>query len=247
MLKKRILICDDQQRFIDAFKKSHNDNYFTEEENDIRRLLNRIEGNEPDLILLDLFPPKDDSKDFKVRLDKAEKQLEKLDVQIRETKLAVDRAWEPLGIKILHKIREKYKDMPVVIFSQTGPILLDDEQIQSVIVNDSYFMLKKEHNMRNMSVELNSIMENKSFVQCLKAETEGYKLKAENFEKSIKVHKRSLIISWIAIPVISIIIFFLLYKTNYMTLKEITIGTISSILASVIIGATIYFSKGMSK
>jgi CheY-like chemotaxis protein len=168
MPRKRILICDDQQKFIDAFKDAHKDHYKIEEETDIRKLAERIEGNVPDLILLDLYHPKDDKKDFVQRLEEAEEQLEKLDEQIETTKKAVKDAWDSLGIKALKHIREKYGEIPIVIFSQTGPILLDDEEIQSVITNDGYFMLKKEHNMRNMSLELNSIMENKSKLQKLK-------------------------------------------------------------------------------
>ncbi len=248
MPRKKILICDDQPKFINAFKEAHKDRpYKIEEEKDIRKLLERIEGDEPDLVLLDLYHPKDDKNDFPNRLEMAEAQLKKLDEQIEETKKAVDSAWEPLGIEVLKKFRETYKDIPVVIFSQTGPILLDDKQIQSVIINDGYFMMKKEHNMRNMNVALDSIMDNKSFIQGLKSETESYKQKAESYEKSVKAYKRSLIISWIAIPLISIVIFFLMYKMNYMTFKEISIGTISSILASIIIGATIYLSKAIPR
>lgn len=224
MPRKRILICDDQQKFIDAFKDAHRDHYKIEEETDIRKLIERIEGNVPDLILLDLYHPKDDKKDFVRRLEEAEKQLAKLDEQIETTKSVVKNAWDSLGIKALKQIKMKY-DIPIVIFSQTGPILLDDEEIQSVVTNDGYFMLKKEHNMRNMSLELNSIMENKSKLQKLQLEIERYK----SVQKKYRVFS---IASWFLFPLL--FLFVLVVKFNFNTLENIAVGIFSSLIATVV-------------
>ncbi len=225
MPKKRILICDDQQKFIDAFKDAHKDHYKIEEETDIRKLAERIEGNVPDLILLDLYHPKDDKEDFEKRLEEAEKQLGKLDEQIETTKSVVKNAWDSLGIKALKQIKGKYEDVPIVIFSQTGPILLDDEEIQTVVTNDGYFMLKKEHNMRNMSLELNSIMENKSKLQKLKSEIEKYK----SVQKRYRVFS---IASWFLFPLL--FLFVLIVKFNFNTLENIAVGIFSSLIATVV-------------
>lgn len=235
MPRKRILICDDQQKFIDAFKDAHKDHYKIEEETDIRKLAERIEGNVPDLILLDLYYPKDDKKDFVLRLEEAERQLEELDEQIEATKKAVKDAWDSLGIKALKHIREKYEDIPIVIFSQTGPILLDDEEIQSVVTNDGYFMLKKEHNMRNMSMELNSIMENKSKLQKLKLEIEKYK----SVQKKYRIFS---IASWFIFPLF--FLFILVVKFNFNTLENIAIGIFSSLIATVV---AIFISRVFEK
>ena len=225
MPRKRILICDDQQKFIDAFKQAHKNHYIIEEEPDIRKLAERIEGGEPDLILLDLYHPKDDKNDFVERLQEAESQLENLDKQIENTKRAVKSAWDTLGIKALKDIREKYEDIPVVIFSQTGPILLDDEEIKSVVTNDGYFMLKKEHNMRNMSMELNSIMENKSKLQKLRQEIVKY----ESVQKKYRIFT---ITSWFIFPLF--FLFILIVRFNFNTLENIAIGVFSSLLATVV-------------
>jgi CheY-like chemotaxis protein len=122
MKNKEILICDDQDIFIEKFKKNHNGAYTINVERDITNVLNRINEHLPDIVLLDLYHPKDNLVDFNIRKLKAEEELKKLDVQIDITKEAVESAWEPLGLEILEDIRKHFdaKQLPVIIYTQRG-------------------------------------------------------------------------------------------------------------------------------
>ena len=211
MTRKNLLICDDQQRFIDTFRKNHNLYYDIREELDIRQLLDRIEENKPDLILLDLYHPKDDKEDFESRRLAAEKELKNLNIQIEKTREAVNATWTPLGLDILKDIRDKYSalDIPVVIYSQRGLFLLNDDQVRFVEENDGYWMLKNEYTARTEKTRMDRIM--------------NYSGKAKPV---LHKYKMIIIISWtVFLLIISLQLF------NFDILWNILFGVIGSTIA----------------
>ncbi len=161
MTSKKILICDDQKRFIDNFKKNHSGYYDIMDEMETRRLLDKIKKYKPDLLLLDLYYPKDDNDDFEDRRQKAEAELAKLSEQIENTKKAVSATWEPRGIDILKEIRNKYdsKKLPVIIYTQRGLFLLDDKEVRSVTQNKGHWMLKNEYHPHTEQTIMDGIIE----------------------------------------------------------------------------------------
>lgn len=214
MPRKNILICDDQKRFINTFRENHSEYYDIREELDIRKLLDRIEDNKPDLILLDLYHPKDDNEDFESRRQNAEIELQNLNVQIQKTRDAVDATWTPLGLEILEDIREKYsaRDLPVIIYSQRGLFLLKDDQVRFVEENDGHWMLKNEYTARTEKARMDRIM--------------AYSGKAKPILQRYKIF---LIASWTIIGfLVSVLIF------NIDTVWNILIGIISSLAAYLI-------------
>lgn len=160
MKRKRVLICDDQDKFLDAFKKNHGENFDILEVKDISKLIERIDESKPDLVLLDLYHPKDNKDDFEIRRSNAEFELSNLNVQIQRTRNAVDATWIPLGLDVLNDIRKKYssRKLPVIIYSQRGLLLLNDNQVRFVEENDGHWMIKNEYSALTEKTRMDRIL-----------------------------------------------------------------------------------------
>ncbi len=147
MDQKRVMICDDQERFIEEFSEYHDKHYDIHKVEDIGDLIKRIKDLKkiPDLLLLDLYHPKDGKKVPEGIEKKAEDSLKDLDVQIEKTNKAVLNAWEPLGLDILINLRMEFspKELPIVIYTQKGLSLLSDSQISIVDEQNAHWLLKK--------------------------------------------------------------------------------------------------------
>lgn len=143
--RPKVIICDDQQKFLDSFRQRHRNHYDIKAILNSGDLLSAIDNARelPDLIILDLyFSPNDTPEENKISA--AEGELRKLDEQIEAAKVAVLEAWEPRGIELLKWIRARYpaSALPVVVFTQKGLLLLDDEQIRTVEENEGHWLLK---------------------------------------------------------------------------------------------------------
>lgn len=162
MTRKRILLCDDQDKFIKQFKANHSDYYDIVPVRDIRCVLDKIQDMTPlpDIVLLDLYHPISEDEGFEQRREAAENELAKLKEQIRQTKQAVDVTWCPLGLDILRDIRKKYsaRRLPVVIYSQRGLFLLDDEQVRSVEELNGHWLIKDTFGPRTEKTRIDRIM-----------------------------------------------------------------------------------------
>ncbi|NCB08031.1 MAG: hypothetical protein EOM73_07715 [Bacteroidia bacterium] len=208
MTRKNILICDDQRRFIDSFVKRHRDYYNIREETDIRKLLDRIDEQKTDLVLLDLYHPNDNNPDFRIRRTVAEKELKNLTAQLEKTKEAVNAAWNPKGLGILEDIRKKHKDIPVIIYSQSGPLLLNDDQLRFVRENDGYWMQKNE-DIPDKKIELDRIMN-----------------RSKEFKSVVHKYKTLLFASWTGFI---FFIFLQIFKID--VLWNILFGIVGSVIA----------------
>lgn len=150
MKKKRILYCDDQERFTDLFHTNHDEYYDITTVNTSRGLVDILKDLEklqefPDLVLLDLYYPRAPDQDYETRKQAAEDSLSELDAQIIETNKAVLNAWKPHGIDILKQLRGEYPShkLPIAIYTQKGLLLLDDSQIREVEESQAHWLLKK--------------------------------------------------------------------------------------------------------
>jgi CheY-like chemotaxis protein len=208
MHKKDILICDDQERFIKTFKQNHSSFYDIEEELDIRKLMDKLGKHKPDLVLLDLYHPRDDNSDFETRRQAAEIELKKLDEQIKKTKDAVEATWTPLGLDILQDIRKKYNayELPVIIYTQRGLFLMNDEQVRLVEENKGHWMLKNEYTGRTEKARMDRIIAN-----------------------SEKVKKLRRYIIMITGAVVGLLISLFFFQIN--VIKNILVGAVSSLIA----------------
>lgn len=225
MNKPDVLICDDQQRFIDEFKKNHFNHYNIREVNDINKLITRIDENKPSIVLLDLYHPKDSNPDFGIRKQNAELELKNLDKQIEITRQAVNNVWEPIGLDILKVIRDKYssKELPVLIYSQRGLVLMGDEQLQQVEKLKGHWMLKKVYSSSTEKIRIDRIVEEIS-----------------NMNPVLKKLKGAIIILTILLCVTSTYLLFNFEKATELIIPQILAGVLA--LCSAII-YTRYFEK----
>lgn len=162
--KKLILLCDDQQRFIDQFLERHGGYYDVEVVHDTRDIFTRIPQlpRLPDIVLVDLYHPVDETTpDFDERRLAAEASLSELDRQIERTNQAVLNVWEPHGIEVLRMLRETYsaKELPVAIYTQKGNILLADEELRKVEEYEGEWLLKKKLSARTEKLRIDRLID----------------------------------------------------------------------------------------
>lgn len=218
MNKKVIVYCDDQQRFLDQFMERHRSYYDIIPVNDARDLLKTVEQLKklPDLVLLDLYHPREDGADFKQKVAAAEESLSKLDQQILETKHAVENAWEPSGLEVLKLLRMKYtpNSLPVVMFSQKGLILLNDNQLREAEVNGAHWLLKKQLSARTEQVAIDRLIA-------------GTPEKVNSH--TIQIYRWVLALSWLFIGLLTARLFF---SNNQFS--DITIAAVIGIITALI-------------
>lgn len=160
---RKVLICDDQQRFLDEFSRRHKGHYEITTLFGSENLLDYLKSSDefPDIVLLDLYFPIDETADdFDMKVAAAEAELAKLDQQIRTTKAAVSAVWAPDGIALLKEIREKWgpSKLPVVIYTQKGLLLLNDEQLRAVETLNGHWLLKGQLSRETEKLRINRIM-----------------------------------------------------------------------------------------
>lgn len=151
-----------KERFIEQFRKNHSDYYDIIPVRDVRLVIDRLHEMKslPDIVLLDLYHPIHEDAGFEDRRKKAEYELTKLNEQIDRTKQAVDATWRPIGLEILADIRKEYapQHLPVVIYSQRGLFLLEDEQVRSVEEHNGHWLLKNQFGPRTEKMRMDRIM-----------------------------------------------------------------------------------------
>jgi predicted nucleotide-binding protein len=141
----RILYCDDQQRFRDGFSERHRDRFDVTTLADIGDVVPHLRAADPlpDLLLLDLYHPLE-ADDLAERTRRASDKLNQLSDYIREVKQVVDEAWSPAAVPILQDLREQFSagELPVLIFTQRGLLLLDDRDIYEIERCEADWLLK---------------------------------------------------------------------------------------------------------
>ncbi len=150
MSKKRptILIADDEAAFRNAFVNAHTRFGFSiEEMPDVYSLPEKLSKMRPlpDLIVLDLYRTKSlGTSDEDADNAEVDRLLAKLDEDVKELKVVVDRVKDPVSISILHQIREipRLKKLPVLLYTRQGLSLLSDEQLRGAIKDGAEWMLK---------------------------------------------------------------------------------------------------------
>lgn len=194
MARFTVMLCDDQARFRDEFIRNHQSHYDIITLEDSATVLDKIAQLKqlPDIILLDLYHPKDSDPDFEQRRLKAEAELTNLDEQIEITNEAVLDTWEPHGIDVLRAIRQQYPvhKLPVAIYTQKGMILLNDDQLRAVEQFDGHWLLKKKLSARTEKTRIDRLITyDRSLNQPAKTNTGRYRV--------------ALTISWLIISVLA--------------------------------------------
>jgi hypothetical protein len=147
----RIRYYEDQKEFRTSFTNRHRSHFDVEPKEDVTKALDDLLGCErrdlPDLVLLDLYHEIDPSLPEKVReqrIAEAETAIAELNDAAGRLKRLVDRAWKPVGIDVAVELRRHYPAhvLPIMIYSQKGLFILDDEQMRRIEEADIDWMLK---------------------------------------------------------------------------------------------------------
>jgi CheY-like chemotaxis protein len=148
--KLRVLYCDDNPRFIEEFRKRHNDNFRIEHLTDIGSVYGEIsrrnDAELPDVLLLDLYHPlaQQNTVEGLAVSERAKQRLDALSAMIREVREDVDRAWSPSAIDVLEELRQDYPEhkLPVMIYTQRGLLMLGDNELRRIGKADAEWLLK---------------------------------------------------------------------------------------------------------
>jgi CheY-like chemotaxis protein len=184
--KKRIIYCEDQQRFREEFTNRHKAFYDIVTVDDTRDLLKTIEQFKklPDLVLIDIYHPRENDTDYEQKRLLAEESLSKLDKQIDETNKFVLDAWEPGGLEVLRLIRQKYPTdkLRISFYTQKGLVLLSDTELREAKQLGVDWLIKKKLSPRTEKVWMDQMM---------------MTTVSQNSSSSIKLYKWGLAGSWL--------------------------------------------------
>lgn len=151
MARLRIHYYEDQEEFRVKFKSRHRSHFDVETKDDVTTavtdLLGRKRDDLPDLLLLDLYHETDPSLSDEVsrqRVAEAEAAIVDLDNAVRQVKQLVDQAWRPVGIDVAEEVRRHFPShvLPIMIYSQKGLFILDDDQMRRIQDAEIEWLLK---------------------------------------------------------------------------------------------------------
>ena len=147
----RVHYYEDQEDFRVKFERRHGSHFDVQTSADVNTavddLLSRERKDLPDLVLLDLYHETDPSLDDQLsrqRIAEAEVAIDELNSAVKRVKQLVDQAWSPVGIDIAEEIRRHFPShvLPIMIYSQKGLFILDDEQMRRIEEAEIDWMLK---------------------------------------------------------------------------------------------------------
>jgi len=145
---KRILYLDDDDQFVDRLRREHGNLYHIEHIKDITRLREELDSRDgtsdwPDILLLDLYWPKDKAPRWKGaplsqedirRVEQAVKSI--LDAEVQPVVERLNKAYTALftfcGLDWLELVRSKYgpDKLPVILYTSKGHLLLHQKEEQ---------------------------------------------------------------------------------------------------------------------
>ncbi|MCB9946790.1 MAG: hypothetical protein H6842_03055 [Rhodospirillaceae bacterium] len=156
-MKTRIVYCEDQEQFRKDFKEKHGNQFDIHFISDAKEVMEYLESSKelPDILLLDLYHPQP-VDDYEEKRRIANEKLHDLSESVKDVKRAVDQAWVPDGVSVLKQIRTKYssKKLPIMIYSQRGLLLLEDQLLQEVERNQADWLIKDRERISPATEEL---------------------------------------------------------------------------------------------
>lgn len=156
-IRYEIFICDDQPQMMKNFVDRHGREFEIRCFNsiiDMRRAIYE-KDNPPDLVLVDLFWVKDDV-DSEIK-NIADRKLHEFQELAKELKPIIASAYAPNGKQCLIDLREKYKphQLPIMIYSRTGQLLVDQTDLRDMAKSSAAWLLKDQY---NINADIESIM-----------------------------------------------------------------------------------------
>lgn len=162
MLKKRVLICDDDEEVTKNFRENHKDEFDIVEPINKIEDLNRVLSDAnppPELVVLDLYWPNETYLRQKSSVDPLIKEKNDTFIRMAEEIRSLDRQYhDALGLRELDRIARKFPKLPVLLYTRTGSYTLDDSDMQKAYKLDAGFLPKKrtrsfEREMMRLAIE----------------------------------------------------------------------------------------------
>ena len=152
--RKNIIIADDEPECREEFT-SRPDLFNVIEVANANNLVDELKkniaiGNKPDLVLLDIWRPRDRVPPNQAELEyNARQSLQDLTDQLEKTRAAVKQAWIPRGFHVLEDLRSIWPnpdDLPIAMYSKRGYFLATPEQLESIENLKAHWILKNDEN-----------------------------------------------------------------------------------------------------
>lgn len=165
--KPLVFYCDDKIKWTKLFEERHKRRYDIRTTNDAlefkRDLLALLkQGENPDIILIDLYHPNGDpnSDEQKELAEIGQKAIDQLNEDIEKAKGPITKVWNPWGYDMLEQARKLCPNTPIAIYTEQGLTLADDKELERVSKsNGEWFLKGKTAFYENAKLErmLNSI------------------------------------------------------------------------------------------
>ena len=163
--RPRILYVDDSAKFRADFSQRHAGAYDLEiisDQGDVIRILRQEYRTPawPDLLLVDLYYPRDTSTSGLSAIDDANVKLAEFNAFEKELRVLVNACYDAIGITIVQQIREIFdsETLPVIIYTQTGLLLLDEESIRQMELLRAGWLLKERYSVETEAMKILAVL-----------------------------------------------------------------------------------------
>jgi hypothetical protein len=151
--KPTILYCDDKEKWINLFKKRHEEEYTiisTDRASELSVKLREMIKNKrpPDIILIDLYHPKFDDPAIQEQHNPiGQAAIDKLEAIKKEVRTPINETWDAAGYRMLkdtHNILKKahYESIPIAIYTEQGLTIATNEQLETVASCGGQWLIK---------------------------------------------------------------------------------------------------------
>jgi len=144
-----IFFCDDKPKWTEKFKARHGDNFDIKTTNESAKFEKELEelvkrGLVPDIILIDLYHPRDneDIEEQMKLVNKGQEAIYRISDTIKEEKVHVLKAWQPLGYSMLEQARKLCPHAPIAIYTEMGLTLADNNELTRVANAEGEWFMK---------------------------------------------------------------------------------------------------------
>lgn len=149
---RKILIVDDNPNFLKAFCERHREAFDIQcvtNHGEVLPTLLRLKSEDrfPNLLLVDLYYPRDLGSSSQEKISLANQKLSEFSKFECELQNLVRRTHEPIGMQIIEEIRRMYNthELPLLVYTLNGLLMLDNKDIHKIEDWDAGWLLKDRY------------------------------------------------------------------------------------------------------
>lgn len=158
--RTRILYLEDNPQFQAEFRARHGEAYdirCISSQGEVLPELTRAASDEglPHLFLVDLYYPRRDDEEGRELVRVGNEKLVEYHAREDELKLAVRKSFEPTGLMLVEHVREGLQlDLPILIYTQCGLLLLENESMRRLEKHGAGWLLKDRYSPMTEQVKI---------------------------------------------------------------------------------------------